>query len=107
MKRHRNSHDNWADTFPTDWWANEPKVYLYRMDPRRGRQYLGVIPAWSFGEGFVASQFGGGDYWYRAVHKGRVIRSGMFSIEGPPKPVPGSPVRESGPVRKQFVRHRR
>lgn len=107
MRRPRNYRNNWVAALPGDWPKNEPKVYLYRIDPRCKRQYLGVFLAWSFGEGFVQSQFGGGDYWYQAVHKGRVIRSGMFSIEGPPKPVAGSPVRESRPVRNQFVHHRR
>ncbi|HBR52008.1 MAG TPA: hypothetical protein DEA71_18260 [Nitrospira sp.] len=107
MTRHRNSHDSWADALPGDWPENEPKVYLYRIDPQRGRQYLGVFPAWYFDESFVQSQFGGGDYWYRAVYKGRICRSDGFLIDGPPKPVPGSPVRESRPVRKQLGRHRR
>ena len=107
MPRSRNSRNNWVDTLPADWWEREPKVYLYRIDPRRVWQYLGVFLADYFDEGFVASRFGGGDFWYRAVYKGRTWRTEMFSIEGPPKPVPGSSMKESRPVRRPSSRNRR
>ena len=59
MPRSRNSRNNRVDTLPADWWEREPKVYLYRVDPRRVWQYLGVFLADYFDEGFVASRFGG------------------------------------------------
>lgn len=107
MKRPRNSRNNWVAALPGDWLKNEPKVYLYRIVPHRRPLYLGLFAHWYFDESFVQSQFGGGDYWYRAVYKGRIRRSDGFLIEGPPKPVPGSPVQESQPVRRPSFRNRR
>jgi hypothetical protein len=107
MKRPRHSRKNWVDALPGDWPENEPKVYLYRIEPRPRPLYLGVFLAWHFDEAFVASQFGGGDYWYRAVSKGRISRVDTFSIEGAPKPIPGSSVSESRPVRRRTIRNRR
>ena len=107
MTRPRNSRNNWVATLPGDWPENEPRVHLYRIDPQRGWQYLGVFAAWYFDESFVQSQFGGGDYWYRAVHKGRIRRTDGFLIDGPPKPVPDSSVRAPRPVRRLTSRNRR
>ena len=90
MTRPRNSRKNWVDALPGDWPEHEPKVKLYRLDSQGSPQYLGVFLARGFDEGFVQSRFGGGDYWYRAVYKGRIWRSDGFLIEGPPIPVPES-----------------
>ncbi len=107
MKTPRHSRKNWVDALPGDWPENEPKVYLYRIDSQRRQRYLDVFPAWYFDLGVVKSQFGGGEYWYKAVYKGRIWRSDGFLIEGPPKVVPDSSVRESRPVRRPPFRNRR
>ena len=97
MRRRRTARDNWANNLPDDWGEDAPQVYLYRDDPPRPRQYLGFFYPEFFRLADVASQFGGGDYWYKAVRQGRVVRSGGFSIEGPPIPAPASPTRPSQP----------
>ena len=93
MRRSRHSPKNWVEALPGDSPEHEPTVYLYRIDPQHKRQYLGVFPAWYFDLAFVQSQFGGGDYWYRAVYKGRIRRSDGFLIDGPPKPGTDSSVK--------------
>ena len=95
MKRPHHSRRNWVEALPGDWPEHEPTVYLYRIDPQDKRRYLGVFPAWRFDLPFVKSEFGGGDYWYQAVYKGRICRTDGFLIEGPPKPGTGSSIKKS------------
>jgi len=97
MGRPRKYRDNWAKALPGDSWEHEPKVYLYRDDPPRPRQFLGIFHPDFLSLADVAAQFGGGDYWYRAVYQGEVVRSDGFSIAGPPIPAPASPTRPSQP----------
>lgn len=84
MKRRRRKKYTWSDSLPDDMWTDEPKVHLYRLQHPGKPRYLGIYLAFLVDEAFVASYYGGGDYLFIASHRGRVVRRGVFSIEGNP-----------------------
>ena len=83
MKRRRKK-SHWTDSLPDDGWTNEPKVYLYCLQHPHKPRLLGVYLPELINNVDVMAYWGGGDYWFKAVHRGRVVRRGIFSIEGNP-----------------------
>ncbi|NGZ95152.1 MAG: hypothetical protein CV089_03285 [Nitrospira sp. WS110] len=107
MKAPRHSRKNRVAMLPGHCPEHELKVRVYRIDSQCKRLYLDIFPYWYFALGVVKSHFGGGECWYEAVYKGRILNSDGFLIEGTPKVVPDSSVRGSGPIRMPTFRNRR
>ena len=84
MTRRRKIKYTGAESLPEDLWAKEPLVRLYRLEPGRTPQYLCTQIAFLVTESRVQESYGGGQYLFRVVHRGRVVRRGIFSIEGNP-----------------------
>ena len=84
MKRRRRK-SQWTDSLPDDGWTNEPKVYLYRLQHPYKPRYLGTYLAELISDVDVMAYWGGGDYFFNVVHRGRVVRRGIWSIEGKPR----------------------
>ena len=84
MARRRTHRSHWTDSLPDDGWTHAPKVYLYRLQHPYKPRLLGVYLPELISEVDVMAYWGGGDYFFKAVHRGRVVRRGTFSIEGNP-----------------------
>ena len=81
-RRRKKSH--WTDSLPDDGWTHAPKVHLYRLQHPYTPRYLGTYLPELISEMDVAAYWGGGDYFIKAIHRGRVVHRGVFSIEGNP-----------------------
>ena len=75
---------HWTDSLPDDGWTNEPKVDLYRLQHPYKPRYLGTYLAELISDVDVMAYWGGGDYFFKVVHRGRIVRRGIWSIEGKP-----------------------
>ena len=84
MARRRIHRYHWTDSLPDDGWTHAPKVYLYRLQHPHKPRLLGVYLPELISNVDVMAYWGGGDYWFKAVHRSRVVRRGIFSIEGNP-----------------------
>lgn len=82
--KHRRKKSTWSDALPDDAWMDEPEVHLYRLQHPHKPRYLGTYIPEHIRLAYVADHWGGGDYFFRAVHRGRVVRRGIFSIAGNP-----------------------
>jgi hypothetical protein len=84
MTRRRCKSSHWSDSLPDDEWTNRPKVHIFRLEPYRKPRYIGTHLAFLVDESYVQGIYGGGEYLYIAVHRGRVCLRGTILIEGPP-----------------------
>ena len=84
MARRRTHRSHSTDSLLDDGWTDAPKVDLYRLQHPYKPRYLGTYLPELISEIDVMVYWGGGDYLFMVVHRGRVIRRGIFSIEGPP-----------------------
>jgi len=73
----------WFDSLPQDEWSDEPRVHLYRLvHPRKW--YLGTYLVGLIDQSLVAATYGGGEFLFVVVYRGRILRKGIWSIEGYP-----------------------
>lgn len=84
MKRRRRKQPTWLDSLPCDEWIHEPKVQLYRLEYPGKWLYLGTYLAYLLDQSFVATTYGGGEYLFVVVYRGRIVRKGIWAIEGDP-----------------------
>ena len=84
MVRRRTHHSHRTDSLPDDGWTKAPKVALYRLQPPYKPRYLGTYLPELISEIDVMAYWGGGDYFFKVVHRGRIVRRGIWSIEGKP-----------------------
>ena len=84
MQRRRKT-SRWANSLPDDGWTYAPKVHLYRLQHPYKARLLGVYLPELISEVDVMAYWGGGDYLFKVVHRGRVIRRGIWSLEGRPR----------------------
>ena len=84
MARRRTYRSHWTDSLPDDEWTHEPKVHLYRLQHPYKPRFLGTYLIELISLADAAADYGGGDYFFKVVHRGRVVHRGVFSIEGNP-----------------------
>ena len=84
MVRRRTPRSHWTDSLPDDGWTHAPKAHLYRLQHPYKPRYLGTYLAELFSDVDVMTDWGEGDYFFKVVHRGRVVHRGIFSIEGNP-----------------------
>jgi len=84
MARRRRKKTLWTDSLPDDPWTDEPKVRLYRLEPNRKPPYLGTYLAFLIDDIYVLATHGGGEYLFIVFYRGRILRRGIWAIEGNP-----------------------
>ena len=89
MTRRHKLRSNWTDPLPDDPWRNEPRLSLYCLDRPGKPRPLGTNLAFLVDEIYVLATPGGGQYLFIVVHRGRILRRGIWDIEGPPIRRPG------------------
>ena len=85
MARRRTHRSHGTDSLLDDEWTHERKTHLYRLQHPYKPRYLGTYLAELLNEIDVMTIWGGGDYFFKVVHRGRVIRLGIWCIEGRPR----------------------
>ena len=89
MKRRRRKRSAGSDSLPDDEWTHEPKVHLYNLEHPGKPLYLGTYLAFMLDQSYVAATYGGGQYLFIVVYRGRLLRRGVWAIEGNPIRPPG------------------
>jgi hypothetical protein len=81
MKRRRRITFRCSVSMSEDEWIREPKVHLYRLDPRRKPRFLTTYFHIMFSKSLVAAAHGRGKYLFIVSHNHRVLRKGILTIE--------------------------
>lgn len=63
---------------------DQPKTHLYRLIHSGKPAYLGTHLTYLLDQTLVAATHGGGEYLFVVIYRDRILRKGIWLIEGNP-----------------------